>query len=110
MGQGESFALPAVALGGACLGSIPGDGFPAGDRGLSLLFLPMIRFWPSAALFCCTVACGLSCSFYGREITKAPTLKAAVPFAVPFAFLASSAGFSFALSVAALADAKSRAS
>lgn len=65
----------------------------------------MLRFLPSVGLFGGVLLFGLCASTYGQEITKAPTLKAALPLAAPFMLCAAGAAASFALCAASLCDA-----
>ena len=65
----------------------------------------MLRFLPSGFLFGLCLASGLCASFYGKEISTAASAKEALPFAPAFALFSVSAGASFALSAASLADA-----
>jgi hypothetical protein len=68
-------------------------------------FPSMIRFLPAAGLFASTLAFGLCASFYGRQITAAPSAASAAPFAAPFLLFAASTGASVALCAASLCDA-----
>jgi len=74
----------------------------------------MLRFVralaPACALFSLTVASGLCASAYGDRITASPSVRAAAPFAAPFALFASLTGASFALAAAASCDAAERLS
>jgi adenosylmethionine-8-amino-7-oxononanoate aminotransferase len=58
----------------------------------------------SVALALTGGAAALALPFYGDQILRAPSARAAAPFAAPFALLASSAAAAITLSVVALCD------
>jgi len=77
----------------------------------SLLMIRSARaLAPALALFSLTVVSGLCASTYGDRIATASSVRAAAPFAAPFALLASLAGASFALAAAAGCDAAEKLS
>lgn len=65
-------------------------------------------FAPSFVLFVGCGLFGLGASSYGRWISTAPSARAALPFAAPFALMAFGAASSFALCAASVMDAAER--